>query len=152
MNPKQALEQAAYAFAAARTYDAIAATSIYRGLQNLESVDETAQESNRVHPSITLIADGNHTELVLNTRLFRGNLIVRVEADAQNVTDSEFNDICEDVFSKFNITTLASALSSAKDPFTCQAANVIDNGTAIRNGSNWQNELTIDCVYGQADL
>lgn len=152
MNPKQTLEQAAYAFAAAHEYDNVAETSIYKGIENTVQADIEAQESNRRHPSITVIADGDHTEVVLGTKIFRGNLLVRVEADGANVTDAVFDAICHEVFDVWDITTLKENLTAALDDFTAQQANIVDVGDSINQGTNWQKQIVIDCVYGETDL
>lgn len=158
MNPKQTLEKAAYAFAATHTYDNVAETSIYKGTENTVRADNDAQESNRVHPSITLIAEGDHTEVVLGTKLFRGMLLVRVEADGMNITDATFDEICLEVFAVWDITTLKENLSAALlhrldgPHLTALQANIVDTGDAIQQGTNWQKQIVIDCVYGEANL
>lgn len=158
MNPKQSLERAFYAFASAHSYDSVAATSIYKGIDNTSETDSESGTDvvNRVHPSITIVADGDHEEQLLNAKLFRGQLVIRVETDGQNVTDADFNLICEDVFEKFDITTLADSVSDAAQDsgqsFYCYQANIIDNGHSIRNGVNWQNQIVLDCAYSQANL
>ena len=79
--------------------------------------------------------------------MFRGPLIIQVEADGQNVTDADFDTISNAVFAVFDITTLADNFSAAKDDFHCFQANIIDHGNANRSGGNWTNAIVIDCAY-----
>jgi hypothetical protein len=154
MNPQQSLERAVYTFAVAHTFTGIESTSIYKGLDNPTEVDDAEQTGtpNRVHPSLTIIADGSHEEVCLGTKVYRGNLVLRIEADAQNTTDADFNTLCFAAFRVFDINELKEEISSLTEDFTCLQANIVDNGRAINNGINWQNEMIIDCVYAQADL
>lgn len=155
MNPKQSLEIAVHAFLTAegREIDGIPAEQIYKGIDNpTVADDEGPGVSTRVNPSVTIIADGNHEEIVIGTKNFRGPLIIQVEADGQNMTDADFNTLCEDVFSKLDIDNLRSYLSASASNFYCYQANIIEHGDSVHNGVNWQNRIVIDTVYAQADL
>lgn len=158
MNPQQALERAVHHWLTEELetpLTLIPATSVYRGIDNPTAIDDedtNTQPSTRVHPSITLAAEGNHEEAVFNTKVYRGNLLVTVEADPKNTTDSTFNAICEEAFSKFDIVQLATNISAANDGFRVLFARITQNGHSVIEGQNWRNFIRVDFVYAQADL
>jgi hypothetical protein len=157
MNPKQLLEQAAYAYLVRleTPLTLIAESSIYKGTSNptrVEYDENTSEITQKVHPSVTVEAEGPHDEAVFNTRIFQGALSITVEDVMAENTDSTFDDICSEVFSKFNISELATNFSSRTSGFTMIQARIADIGDSINNGANWQKTLRLACVYGAADL
>jgi hypothetical protein len=157
MTPKQLLERAAYAFLTnlETPISGIASTSIYKGTRNptsVENEENTGEVSQKVHPSVTVEADGGHEEAVFGTRIFQGVLSVTVEVDAHTTTDDEFHTICSEAFSKFNIRELATNMSSGTTGFTMIQGRISDISDTINNGQNWMKILRLVCVYGAADL
>lgn len=156
MNPEQALERAVYTWLTGRgALTNVAATSIYKGLQNAVAIDDeetNAQPDTRVHPSITLEAVGEHEQVVLDTKVYRGPLNVIVEADSKNTKDETFNTICEEVFGVFDIQELATNINAAVASFTVLKVRIMRNGHRVQDGENWQNYITLDFVYAQADI
>lgn len=154
MNPKQKLEQAAKAFLVAQDLELIAATSIYKGINNptdVEDDENTGERQQKANPSVTIDAEGGHEEVVPFGNVFRGPLTVTVEADASTTTDAEFDAICSEVFSKFNIIELDAELSSALANFAVQFAQITSISSSVNDGQNWQAQMTIDVAYGQSD-
>jgi hypothetical protein len=43
-------------------------------------------------------------------------------------------------------------MTSRIESFTCLQAGIESAGNAIKNGSNCENSIRIDCVYAEADL
>jgi hypothetical protein len=153
MNPKQALERAAYDYLTADATDLDDAFSVYMGIDNPISVNDdgnTQEVTNKVLPCVTLAAEGSHEQVVLFSNVFRGLLTVTVEADSSAVTDQQFSDYCEEVFSKFNILELESSLSAPED-FMCQWASITSIGSTMKDGQNWQAQMEIDVAYSQSD-
>lgn len=155
MNPQQALERAVCTWLKTHTLTNIAATSIYKGLENTTAIDDeenNTQPQTKAHPSVTLEAEGQHQEAIFATKVYQGNLLVTVEADAQNTTDDTFNTICREVFGKFDIQELATNISAFVDDFTILFIRIIQNGHSIKAGQNWINYIRLDVVYAEADL
>lgn len=157
MNPKQTLETAAYNYLTGleTPLTLVESTSIYKGIENPISVDSdenTTEPAQKVHPSITLEAEGVHEEAVLFTGTMQGILAITVEADANTTTDSEFAAICDQVFGKFNIVELEANFTSRTDGFRMYQAHSPSFSDTINNGQNWQKTLRLTCVYAEADL
>lgn len=157
MNPDQALEIAAYNYLTnlETELELIASSSIYKGLDTpieADSDENTTTPRNRVHPSVTVEAEGAHAETVLFTGTWEGVLAVTVEADSENTTDATFNTICSEVFSKFNIVELEANFSSRTANFFMYQMHSPSLSDAVNNGTNWQKTLRLTCVYAQADL
>lgn len=157
MNPNQKLEIAAYNYLVGleTPITSIASTSFYKGIENPISVNDeenTTDRRQKVHPSITVEAEGSHEEAVLFTGTYQGILAITVEADASDKTDAQFNTICDEVFGKFDIVELEANFSSRTDAFYMYQARVIGVSDAINNGQNWQKTLRLMCVYAEADL
>lgn len=157
MNPKQALERAAYNYLTnlETALTGIASTSIYKGIENaqdVESEESAGEASQKVHPSVTLEAEGNHEEAVLFTGNWQGILAITVEASASGNTDTTFNTICDEVFSKFNFVELEVNFSSRTASFHMYQMHSPVFSDTINNGQNWQKTLRLTCVYALADL
>lgn len=157
MNPKQTLEQAAYNYLTnlETPLTLIASTSIYKGIDNPISVEDeenTQPARQAVHPSVTVESEGQHDEVVMDTRTFQGVLAVTVEAKSKRTTDTDFDAICSEVFSKFNIVELETNFSSRTTGFYMYQARIIGLSDAINNGQNWQKTLRLMSVYAEADL
>lgn len=157
MNPKQKLEQAAqnYIDGLETPLTLIESTSVYKGIENPISVEDpenTTEPATRVHPSVTLSADGEHSEAALFTGNYQGVLGITVEADANTTTDTEFDAICTEVFSKFNIVELRANFSSRTDDFYLYQMHSPVFSDTVNNGQNWQKTLRLTCVYALADL
>jgi len=155
MNPKQALETAAYNYIANLATPFALVTNVYKGIQNtidLESNEGNEQANTREMPCVTVVAEGAHSEAVVNTLLFQGILAVSVEAIVAHTTDADFAAMCEEVFDAFGIEALNEAIGLHTSDFSALEARVVDNGHAIRNGANWENTIRIAMVYGQADM
>jgi hypothetical protein len=157
MNPKQTLETAAYNYLTGleTPLTLIESTSIYKGTRNPISVEDeenTTEPSTQVHPSVTLEAEGEHSEAVQFTGNYQGVLAVTVTADGNVKTDAEFGLICDEVFSKFDIVELETNFSSRTSDFYMYQARVLGLSDSIGNGQNWQKTLRLMCVYAEADL
>jgi hypothetical protein len=163
MNPKQSLERAAYAFLTTveTPLTLVASTSIYKGIDNPVSVEDdenTTEQESKVHPSVSLDAEGNHDEVVPFTNLYQGVLAVTVEADKATTTDTQFHAICQEVFSKFNIqeieANMTAAARAAGMAFTVlgRSFRIAALGSAVNNGHNWQMTHRYNCVYAEANL
>jgi hypothetical protein len=163
MNPKQTLERAAYAFLTTveTPLTLVASTSIYKGASNPVSVEDdenTTEVTQKVHPSVTLDAEGTQEEVVFSTNLYQGVLAITVEADASTTTDAQFNAICQEVFGKFNIqeieTNMTTQARAAGMDFTMlgRSFRIAALGSAVNNGHNWQMTHRYNCVYAEANL
>lgn len=154
MNPKQSLEQAAYNFLRSKTLLTVPRAQIYKGVENAIDIvnGDEAEPQTRIMPAVTVACDSDHTQIGFKTRNFRGPLSVKVEASAHETTDAVFDATCREIFEHFNVSDLADQLSASLDEFTCTFANLTDTGNAIRNGSNWECTIRIDCVHAQANL
>lgn len=154
MNAEQSLELAARAFLLARMPTGFAAERIYKGTENTVNVDadSATDPQTKAQPSVTLEAQGDHTQIGFRTGCYRGVLAVRVEAIAETTLDTEFNTLCEAVFTKFTILELATNLGAAMAAFDCLFAAIMRQGKPIRNGALWENVIYIECAYAQADL
>lgn len=157
MNPKQTLEQAAYAFLTnlETPLTLVESTSIYKGARNpieLDNDENTSEPADKSHPSVTLEAEGSHDEAVPFTNIYQGILAVTVEAIVADTKDTDFDAICQEVFSKFNIQEIETNMTSALDDFRLIQFRLIGAGSAVNNGGNWQMAHRYMCVYAEADL
>ena len=154
MNPKQKLEQAVHTWLAATPITGIASTSIYKGVDNpleVDSEENAGDRETKVHPSVTIEAEGQHEEFIPFSNVFLGALSVTVEADAFNTKDTDFDTLCTAVFDRFNIVELAAEISASLATFTVQFAQVTSIGSSVNNGTNWQAIMTIDMAYSESD-
>jgi hypothetical protein len=157
MNPHQTLEQSAYAFLTdlETPLTLVESTSIYKGKSSpieRDNDENTTEAADKVHPSVTLDAEGNHEEAVLFTNIYQGVLAVTVEAIVSDTTDTQFDAICQEVFSKFNIQEIETNMTAAIDDFRLIQFRLVGAGSVINNGSNWQMTHRYMCVYAEADL
>lgn len=157
MNPNQTLESAAHYFLTnlETPLTLVASSSIYKGVDNpleVDSDESSDDRETRVHPSVSMIAEGTHEEAVFNSRIFQGMLAVMVEANAFTTTDTSFAAICDQVFSKFNILELEANMSAGTADFRLIQAHVVGVSDSVNNGGNWQKTLRLACVYAEADI
>lgn len=134
--------------------DGISATSIYKGTENDENIeadDSRDTPQTKELPCVIVEAQGEHQQIGFNTGNWRGPLVVTVQANAHVTKDDEFLTLCDGVFSKFTIVGLPDILGQASG-FSCYMANPRSQGIATRNGSLWENSLTLECAYAPTDL
>ncbi len=147
MNPIQSLESAAFNYLAIFAMTGIPVESIYKGIENSSTIDE----STKALPRVVLSAD-DCSEFVPYTGNYRGTLDVTVEASAFDTTDQAFDTIVKEVFEKFAVSDLAAQLSAALSPFNCFDARAMSTAHRIKEGANWQSTLNIDVHFCSADL
>lgn len=157
MNPHQTLEQAAYAFLTTlgTPTTLVESTSIYKGARNTierDNDENTTEAPDKTHPSVTLEAEGSHEEAVPFTNIYQGILAVTVEAIVSDETDTNFDAICQEVFSKFNIQEIETNMTAALADFRLIQFRLVGAGSAVNNGGNWQMTHRYMCVYAEADL
>lgn len=155
MNPKQKLEQTAKAYldSLSLTFQG-SALNIYKGIENTVAIDDSpdAPPEPRIVPCGTVAVEADLTEAIPFTGNWEGDLTVAVEADAQNLTDADFDTLCATVFDPFNSDESKSLLQAAAPGFTCLFLNVAGSTGKITQGNNWASAIRVHVVFCQTRM
>ena len=149
-------EDAVVAYLVAQALANIPAGQIYPGLENSTAIEDESAEALRALPCVTVICQNAQPDGMFDAGdgtniTWRVQCDIRVRSNAQDTTRAAHRTRTGEVFSVFNVTTIAADLSSALADFTC--LKVIPGGQSYSIiGRSWESVMTVQLVATGYDV